>query len=188
MNFILRLVKLIVALVLLVIPMLSDAHTGHSYGDSIGFISGFMHPFTGIDHILILLAVGIGCSKTGIQAQLSLLAVFMLLTLVGGMVSFSVEVNQLQDFIEITGVVSVLLLFLANKAFKQSIELFVIEILALFHGYIHAYDMLLDTDAYLFTVGFMVSTGLVLSLGMLLRWAMQWVYRYSTHSIMKASN
>lgn len=188
MNFILRLVKLIVALVLLVIPMLSEAHAGHSYGDSLGFISGFIHPFTGIDHLLILLAVGIGCSKTGIQAQLSLLAVFMLLTLVGGVVSFSAEVNQLQDSIEITGVASVLLLFLVSKAFKQSIELFVIEILALFHGYIHAYDMLLDTDAYLFTAGFMVSTGLVLGLGMLLRWAMQWFYQHSVYSMMKSNS
>ena len=42
---------------LLVVPM-AQAHPGHLH-EAHGFLAGFLHPLTGIDHLLFMLAVGV---------------------------------------------------------------------------------------------------------------------------------
>lgn len=42
---------------LLLFAPLAHAHPGHLTGGG-GFVAGFVHPFTGVDHILFMLAVG----------------------------------------------------------------------------------------------------------------------------------
>ena len=44
------------ALVLLALPLLAQAHPGHS---GHGYSDGFMHPFLGADHLFAMLAVGV---------------------------------------------------------------------------------------------------------------------------------
>ena len=39
------------------------AHPGH--GSSDGFLSGFFHPFTGLDHLLAMVAVGVWAAMRG---------------------------------------------------------------------------------------------------------------------------
>ena len=38
-------------------PAVAFAHAGHA-GEHSGFIHGFMHPLTGLDHILAMVTVG----------------------------------------------------------------------------------------------------------------------------------
>jgi urease accessory protein len=46
------------AVLLLLLPTSAVPHVGA--GDSSGFVHGFLHPFGGIDHVLVVLSVGLG--------------------------------------------------------------------------------------------------------------------------------
>jgi urease accessory protein len=50
------------------------AHPGHAGG---GLLAGFMHPFTGIDHLLAMFAVGLWAGQTGGAARWQLPAAFL---------------------------------------------------------------------------------------------------------------
>ena len=47
-------------------PAIAFAHPGHEMAN---FASGFIHPFTGIDHLLVMLAVGYWAGKSQSSAR-----------------------------------------------------------------------------------------------------------------------
>jgi urease accessory protein len=47
------------ALTVLLLPMAASAHTGADGGMHHGFVTGFMHPLTGADHLAAMVAVGL---------------------------------------------------------------------------------------------------------------------------------
>ena len=42
------------------LPLAASAHTGVDGGMHHGFVTGFMHPLTGADHLAAMVAVGLG--------------------------------------------------------------------------------------------------------------------------------
>ena len=49
--------RVFLALLLALLPTAAFAHPGH--GEAVGFVSGFLHPMGGLDHILAMVAVGV---------------------------------------------------------------------------------------------------------------------------------
>lgn len=58
--------RLLLAIVFSALPTLAFAHVG--VGDTNGFSHGFMHPMSGIDHILAMVAVGLFAAHIGGRA------------------------------------------------------------------------------------------------------------------------
>lgn len=54
-----RLLTRATALLLAATPVLALAHAGHDAGGHHGFAAGLEHPFTGLDHLMAMLAVGL---------------------------------------------------------------------------------------------------------------------------------
>ena len=48
-----------IAAIALALPALAVAHPGADAGRHDGFLQGFVHPFSGLDHLLAMGAVGI---------------------------------------------------------------------------------------------------------------------------------
>lgn len=55
--------------VLLATPMVAQAHPGHP---PYNFVGGFLHPFTGVDYLLAMLAVGLWAACQGGRALWSM--------------------------------------------------------------------------------------------------------------------
>ena len=70
---------LLAALILMPLPAL--AHTGHDAG---GFLSGVLHPLTGTDHLLAMLAVGLWAASLGGRALWALPLAFVAALAAGG--------------------------------------------------------------------------------------------------------
>lgn len=66
---------------LLFLPLIAHAHPVHAAS----FGGGLHHPFSGIDHIMVMLAVGIAAARLGGKALWSLPATFSSLTLIGAL-------------------------------------------------------------------------------------------------------
>ena len=67
---------------LLLMTQLAHAHTG--VGQASGFMHGFSHPFSGLDHILAMVAVGLFAAQRGGRALWLVPLTFVAMMAVGG--------------------------------------------------------------------------------------------------------
>jgi len=126
--------------------------------------AGFAHPLLGLDHMLVMLAVGLWASLLGAQGEKR--AVWLVPSaFLGAMaIGFALALSGLSlPFVEPTILASVVVLgLLAAAAYTvpAGVGMALVASFALFHGYAHA-GALGAAGALAFGVGFIVSTGLL---------------------------
>lgn len=132
-------------------------HEGHSHS---GLLAGFAHPFTGLDHLLAMLTVGLVAFRRE-QSILPLPAAFLLFMIVGAALGFSgIELPSVE-----TGIAASVLGLGLMLTFAKQLPLTVGVILAggfaLFHGHAHAAEMAVGSIALLYIVGFVMGTAIL---------------------------
>lgn len=132
------------------------AHTGSAVSHE-SLFSGLLHPVTGIDHLLAMLAIGIWAAQQQGTLRIRIPAVFTLMLLAG----FASALAGLGlPMIEgaIASSVLVLGLLIACAARLSSLAALSLSALfALFHGYAHGAESA-AASAVLFAVGFLGSS------------------------------
>jgi len=137
------------------------AHTGTG-------VAGFLHPFSGLDHLLAMLAVGIWAAQLGGRALWFVPATFVLTMLAGGGLGM---VGVTLPYIEAGILASVLVLGIAIAAMVRLPllgSLLLVGIFALFHGNAHGLEMPLQSSVWLYSLGFAASSLFLHGLGMFL--------------------
>ncbi|EAR10399.1 HupE/UreJ family protein [Reinekea blandensis] len=156
--------KLIAALVLMV-PVLANAHAGH--GDTNGFVSGFVHPMFGLDHLLALLALGFWVALSQRAVRLAAPMLVVIAMLVGaslGVLGFSfagVEWGIAASVI-LSGLAVTLRLPVTHLAALLPMIGF-----ALCHGLAHGMEVPAGASTVGFFAGFAVAAFLIMMSGML---------------------
>jgi urease accessory protein len=158
-NTLLRLI----ALIGLVLPTAAYAHTG--VGDTHGFAHGFMHPLSGIDHILALVAVGLFAAQIGGRALWLLPASFVgMMVLAGAAGAAGIPL----PFVEVGIAVSIIALGLI-VAFEARppvvLAMVLVAFFAIFHGHAHGAELPADTSGLAYGVGFVVATAFLHAIG-----------------------
>ena len=151
---------------LLLLPATALAHPGHSGIGSMGFAHGFSHPFTGIDHILAMVAVGLWAAQLGGRARWVVPGTFVSLMLVGGALGIS---GVSMPFIEQGILASILVLgVLIAGTFKLPVAVSgtIVGMFALFHGVAHGSEMPLASGALAYSLGFALATALLHGAGL----------------------
>ena len=129
--------KWLVAALCLASPSLY-AHEGHV---DHGLISGLLHPLTGIDHLLVLIAVGFIAAKQGGKALLIYPMFFLVFMAIGATLNaYAVHISFLETLIALSLVAFGLLLNLNHKKYSKMF-LLSISFFAIFHGYAHAAEI-----------------------------------------------
>ena len=129
-----------------------EAHTG--VGSTQGYMSGFAHPFSGPDHILAMVAVGLYAAFLGGRAMYVVPVAFVSMMAVGGIVGIS---GVTLPLVEMGIGLSVLLL---GAAVALRIELPTLAAMALvgffaiFHGHAHGSEMPVNVSGLGYAVGF----------------------------------
>ncbi len=150
-----------VMLILLMLPASAMAHPGH---DVTGFVAGFVHPFSGFDHILAILAVGIW-SAMGSRGVLRMAGVFLAGMALGGVLGMQgVVVPMLESLVLGSALLSALLVALAVRM-PISAQMAVIAMFALLHGMAHGMELPATVAASLYGSGFLLATALLLFVG-----------------------
>jgi urease accessory protein len=75
------------AVALTFVPTAAFAHAGH--GHAHGFIHGFAHPLSGLDHVLVMIAIGIVAWKFVRRASWLLPATFAMALTLGGILAIT---------------------------------------------------------------------------------------------------
>lgn len=128
----------------------AHAHAGSS--------QGWLHPLTGIDHLLAMIAVGAWSAQIGRRAIWLVPSAFVLCMLLGGLAGF----NQLDiPGVEAGIAASVLLLGLAIGTASVVPTLIAAATVGMFgvcHGYAHGYEMPVMEDKLSYVCGFLLTT------------------------------
>ncbi len=142
------------------------AHVGdHSH---MSFAEGLAHPFTGLDHMLAMVAVGLWASQLGRPALWLLPAVFPLVMAIGAV--FGMGGREL-PWLEIGVAASVLVLGAAIAlAARPSLVLSMtlVACFALLHGYSHGAELPADVSGLTFAIGFIFATLMLHAIGIAL--------------------
>lgn len=145
---------------LLMCPSLVFAHPGHAEA---GFTSGFMHPFTGIDHLAAMFGIGFLYSlffSTQRHFKWALLLVLASSLVVGALLGLvGLELQFFEAMITLSVVcVGMLLLF---GGIGRSINQWAVcglATLSAFHGYVHIVEASGVMSFAQYTLGFILSS------------------------------
>ncbi|WP_342641381.1 HupE/UreJ family protein [Rhodoligotrophos ferricapiens] len=154
-------------------PSIAFAHTG--LGSEAGFVHGFLHPFTGMDHTLAMLAVGIVAYQIGGRALWLVPVSFVLAMAVGGVLGmWGVNV----PFVELGIALSVIVLGAAialGMPAPLAAVMAIVGLFAIFHGHAHGTEIPESASGLTYGLGFMGATGLLhlggIGIGLLIGWA-----------------
>jgi urease accessory protein len=142
------------------------AHSGH--GDASGFVQGFAHPFGGLDHVLVMVAVGLYAVLLGGRALWLVPATFLGVVALGGALGAA---GFALPFGEVAIAASVIVLGLAialRLTLPTLSTIALVGLFAIFHGYAHGAEMPASASGYQYAAGFMLATTLLHSAGIAL--------------------
>jgi len=150
-----RLFILLVALV----SVPAFAHSSDHMGG--GFLSGFMHPLLGPDHVVAMVAVGLWGAFLGSPALWVLPVVFPLVMALGGVLGvLGVPLPGVEIGIALSAV-----LLGAMVAFAARPPLWVagllVAVFAVFHGHAHGTELPNEANPLVYSLGFVLATGLL---------------------------
>ncbi|WP_072396052.1 HupE/UreJ family protein [Hyphomicrobium sp. CS1GBMeth3] len=148
---------------LAMLPTAAWAHPG-LHGET-SFMSGFLHPLTGIDHMLAMVAVGLLAACLGGRSLWAVPASFILAMVIGGALSVAgVHIPVVEGGIAASVIVLGVLVAIQAKisvAFAAAL----VALFGLFHGAAHGTEMPVDASLFGYTAGFVVATAILHALG-----------------------
>jgi urease accessory protein len=148
---------LVAVLFVLALASTTSAHPGHVAHDS-AFHAGWIHPFSGLDHILGMLAVGLLAGQRGGRATWLLPASFIALMIAGGVLALGgMPIPLVEQGIVASVFILGACLMLAKPA-PYSALLILPGLFGFFHGYAHIAEMQSGTWLPAYAAGFVLAT------------------------------
>jgi urease accessory protein len=152
-------------------PMAAFAHTG--VGSVSGLGAGWAHPFSGMDHMLAMFAVGLWAAQLGGRAVWAVPLSFVGMMIAGGALGLSgVHVPLVE-----AGILASLLVLGLLVAFAVRLPLFagslLVGMFALMHGHAHGSEMPAALDGLTYAAGFVAATIALHAAGILAGMALQ---------------
>lgn len=140
-------------------PSLAFFHLG--VGQTNGFLNGFLHPFSGLDHVCAMMAVGLWAAQRGGRAIWAVPLTFVTVMTLGGILGMA---GIALPFVDRGIVISVLILgILVAAAVRMPIvaSSIVVGLFALLHGHAHGTEMPLTASGMAYGMGFVAATALL---------------------------
>jgi urease accessory protein len=160
------------------------AHTGVDAHQHMGFMEGFLHAFTGLDHMAVMLAIGVWSALIAKQFGREVLwgpLGFANVLLLGAALGMDgVNVPAVEPLIA-ASLVAAGLLVLVRLPLRGVGAATLAGSFALFHGLAHGYELADSASAFETLAGIVSATLLLHSMGLALGWSLRganvWVPR-----------
>ncbi len=139
--------------ILCLLFLVSSPCFAHGFGGN-----GFLHPLTGIDHLLAMLAVGVWSAQIGGKAIYIVPSCFLMMMVIGGIVGLQ---NVYLGNVEFMIALSVLLLGLAISINRKNSILIAglgVAVFGFFHGFAHGSEVPKSLSAFEYVFGFLITT------------------------------
>ena len=143
-------------------------------GQAAGFVTGLLHPMSGLDHVLAMVAVGLWGAQLGAPAIWLLPVTFPLVMAIGGFLGLlgvplpGVEVGIAASAVLLGAMVA------TESRPPLALAAALVAFFAVFHGHAHGTELPPGQSGLLYSFGFVVATGCLhavgIALGLLHRW------------------
>jgi len=165
-------VLLLVALALAAMPHPAFAHV--EQGQAAGFLTGLRHPWSGLDHVLAMIAVGLWGAQLGNPALWLLPVTFPMMMSLGAVMGLigmglpGVEVGIALSSLLLGGMV------MGEVRPKLAVAVLLVGFFAVFHGHAHGTELPPGQSGLLYSMGFVIATGCLhamgIGIGLVHRW------------------
>jgi urease accessory protein len=165
-------VPLLAALALAAMPHPAIAHVAQ--GQAAGFLTGLRHPWSGLDHVLAMIAVGLWGAQLGSPALWLLPVTFPMMMSVGAVMGLigmglpGVEVGIALSSLLLGGMV------MGEVRPKLAVAVLLVGFFAVFHGHAHGTELPPGQSGLLYSMGFVIATGCLhgmgIGIGLVHRW------------------
>ncbi len=158
------------SLAALACPALAHVQTGQAAG----FLSGLLHPVSGLDHVLAMVAVGLWGAQLGAPAIWVLPVTFPIVMALGGFLGLlGVPLPGVE-----VGIAASAILLGAAVMTERRLPLYaaaaLVGLFAVFHGHAHSTELPPGQSGLLYSLGFVVATGCLhavgIAIGAMHRW------------------
>ena len=134
-------------------------------GDAVGFLTGFRHPISGLDHVLAMVAVGLWGAQLGRPAIWLLPVAFPMVMAAGGMLGLmGVPLPGTEIGIALSAIMLGAAVMLEVRP-PLSIAAILVGVFAIFHGHAHGTELPAGQSALLYSMGFVIATGCLHAVG-----------------------
>jgi len=147
--------KLLTAIILFGTSSVAFAHPGHNVS---GLAAGLMHPFSGFDHLLAMVAVGLWAAQSGGRKIWLLPAVFMTMLAVGAGTAMHWQSLPLVETGIATSVLALGLLIALSMQLPASLSVAITALFGLLHGYTHGLELPQSAAPAEYALGFLAAT------------------------------
>ena len=134
-------------------------------GQAAGFLAGFAHPVSGLDHVLAMVAVGLWGAQLGLPAIWILPVTFPIVMALGGLLGL---LGVPLPGVEI-GIAASAILLGAAVMTEHRLPLYaaaaLVGLFAVFHGHAHGTELPPGQSGLLYSLGFVVATGCLHAIG-----------------------
>jgi urease accessory protein len=150
------------AAVLAALPVAASAHPGLH---AAGFGDGFIHPFTGADHLLAMIATGFWAAQFSGRARLAIPAVFAVLMVVGAALGFHAEAPGFVEYGIAASVAVLGLLVGFDVKMPVAPAAGLVGLFAFCHGFAHGAEAPAAASQALFFGGFVLASLILQGVG-----------------------
>jgi len=143
---------------------------------AISFITGLGHPWSGLDHVLAMIAVGLWGAQLGNPAIWTLPITFPLAMSLGAMMGLlGMPLPAIEIGIAVSAIVLGIMV-LGEVSPKLIVAVILVSCFAVFHGHAHGTEVPAGQSELLYSMGFVIATGCLhgigITIGLIHRWPM----------------
>jgi urease accessory protein len=150
--------KLPAGALLLCLAAAAYAHPDHDGPGIGGFMAGLLHPFTGMDHLLAMLAVGIWAASLGRPLVWALPLAFPLLMAAGAALGMAgIALPAIEPGIAASVIVLGLAILTAWRV-PAAVALGLVAVFGVLHGFAHGAELPAGADPLAYGAGFLIAT------------------------------
>ena len=158
--------RVVLALMGLIIAPLAQAHPVTT--QALGLISGFLHPFTGVDHVMAAVAAGLWGAVSAGARRRSVIAAFLGMLALGAIAGFAGASVPLAEPVIALSVIAFGVLIASRTSLSGLVSSGIAGGFAFFHGYAHAAGLPLTAGSGWYLLGLLTATAFLLGSGLVL--------------------
>jgi urease accessory protein len=164
--------NVLTAIAALVLAQPALAHEQAAVGG--GLAQGLLHPLTGMDHLIAMVAVGIWGAQLGVPAIWVLPITFPLVMALGGVLGvLKIPLPMPEVVIAMSALVLGAAVALRLRL-PFALAAAIVAVFAIFHGHAHGAELPTSANPLAYGLGFVVATGLLHLCGITLGTLSQW--------------
>ena len=156
--------SIVIGLAAVSLASAAQAHTLGAHGA--GFAAGLAHPFTGLDHLLAMMAVGLWAAQLGGRARWAVPLAFLGAMAAGAGLALAGVALPLVEAGVASSVLALGLLIAFAARLPTAAGAILVGAFAVFHGHAHGNELPQAASEALYAMGFLLATGALHAVGL----------------------